>query len=49
MFSDPTRSVKMPLIRIFPSKNRRIDDKTMQESSTCDLQLVTFPDISEVF
>ena len=46
--SNPFHGVKMPLIRIFPSKVKNIQKKFL-ESSVSDLTLVEFPNISEVF
>lgn len=48
-YADPFHSVKMPFVRIFPSRNKSSQPKLMPESSISDFAPVSFPDISEVF
>lgn len=47
--SDPFHRVKMPLIRIFPSRVKHEKASSLFETSTSDFQSLSFPDISEVF
>lgn len=47
--SDPFHRVKMPLIRIFPSRFKQDKDISLLEASASDFQSLSFPNISEVF
>ena len=47
--SDPFHGVRMPMIRVFPSKTKTLPQQFLEESSFSDLTLLEFPNISEVF
>ena len=48
-FKDPIHTIKMPMIRILPSKGKHEKEKLLQDSSVTDLRVILFPDISDVF